>query len=234
MIATARRESRLNELVREAEGAAGSIQICAGDIAEAETHGKLLSLANNELGGLDLLINNAGVGSFGPFHEGSAEVFRKVVDVNLLAAAELTRASFSQLRAGHSPMVVFMGSVLGHFAVPLKSEYCATKFALRGLSESIRMEYRTFGIDVLMVSPSTTDSEFFDQALADSTKINWKRYGAMAPEQVATKTLRAIEKGKREIILTPGGKAITWFNRFLPGAAQRVLAKDAKHIGSSD
>ena len=115
--------------------------------------------------------------------------------------------------------------MLAHRAAPLKSEYCASKFALHGFSDSLRAELTKDKIDLLLVSPSTTDSEFFDHVIEDKTSKNWKQSGAMPPEVVATKTVRAIKKGKHEIILTHGGRFIVWLDRLLPGIANRVIAR---------
>ncbi|MEM8542324.1 MAG: SDR family NAD(P)-dependent oxidoreductase, partial [Pseudomonadota bacterium] len=116
-------------------------------------------------------------------------------------------------------------SVLGHRAVPLKSEYCASKFAIHGFSDAIRAELSRDGIDLLLVSPSTTDSEFFDAAIDDPTSKDWKKGGAMSPEIVASRTLRAIRKRRHEIILTFGGRILVWLDRMIPGIANRIIAK---------
>jgi len=107
----------------------------------------------------------------------------------------------------------------------LKSEYCASKFALHGFSDAIRAELTKNEIDLLLVSPSTTDSEFFDQAIEDNTNKNWKTGKAMPPETVAAKTIRAIKKGKHEIILTFGGRFIVWLDRLIPGIANHIMAR---------
>ncbi len=137
----------------------------AGDIVEAEVRRRLLDTAQAELGGLDLLVNNAGVGAIGPFAEASEARLRRVMEVNFFAPAELIRSAVPLLRAGNRPMIVNISSVLGHRAIPKKSEYCASKFALHGLSDSIRTELTFCGIDVLLVSPGTTATEFFDNVL---------------------------------------------------------------------
>jgi short-subunit dehydrogenase len=107
----------------------------------------------------------------------------------------------------------------------LKSEYCASKFAIHGFSDSIRAELSKDGVALLLVSPSTTDSEFFDSAIADDTEKDWKKGGAMPPEKVAAKTIRAIKKRRHEIILTFGGKALVWLDRLVPGIADRIVAR---------
>jgi short-subunit dehydrogenase len=118
-----------------------------------------------------------------------------------------------------------MNSVLGHRATPLKSEYCASKFAVHGLSDAIRAELVGDGIDLLLVSPSTTDSDFFDSAIEDPTGKDWKKGGAMPPEVVAAKTIRAMRKRRHEIILTFGGRIIVWLDRIIPGIANRLVAR---------
>ncbi|MDG2182303.1 MAG: SDR family NAD(P)-dependent oxidoreductase, partial [Mariniblastus sp.] len=121
--------------------------------------------------------------------------------------------------------IVNMSSVLAHRATPLKSEYCASKFALHGFSDALRAELANDSIDLLLVSPSTTDSEFFDHAIEDTTGKNWKTRGAMPPSIVASKTIRAMKKGKHEIILTLGGRLIVWMDRLIPGIANRIMAR---------
>jgi len=118
-----------------------------------------------------------------------------------------------------------MSSILAHRAAPLKSEYCASKFALHGFSDSIRAELADDGVGLLLVSPSTTDSEFFASAIEDQTGKNWKKRGSMPPEVVAAKTIRAITKRKHEIILTHGGRFLVWLDRLVPGVANRIMAR---------
>lgn len=225
VVACARREERLSELVQEIESAGGKCLTVAGDITSAATRSKLLETCANQLGGLDILINNAGIGAMGRFDEANNQRLRKVFEVNFFAAAELIRESLPILKSGSKPIIVNMSSVLGHRAAPLKSEYCASKFALHGFSDAIRAELSQNGVSLLLVSPSTTDSEFFDSSIEDNTKKDWKIRGAMPPETVAAKTIRAIKKNKHEIILTHGGRFIVWLDRLIPGIANRVMAR---------
>ena len=126
-------------------------------------------------GGLDVLINNAGVSAHGRFADSDEPTLRRVMEVNFFAAAELTRLALPLLhvqnpnRRSQNPIpaaIVNIGSIIGHRGLPLNSEYAASKFALRGWSESLRAELAADGVDVLLVSPGTTDTEFFDHLLA--------------------------------------------------------------------
>lgn len=225
LIVCARRKDRLDELSQQINATGQKCLPIVGDITAPATRSQILEVAQNELGGLDILINNAGIGAMGRFDEATPDRLRKVFEVNFFAAADMIREALPQLKSGKDPIIVNMSSVLAHRAAPLKSEYCASKFALHGFSDSIRAELTLNKIDLLLVSPSTTDSEFFDSAIEDSTKKNWKKGRAMPPEAVAAKTIRAIKKGKHEIILTHGGRFLVWLDRLIPGIANRVMAK---------
>jgi len=196
-----------------------------GDVTDAAVRKKLLTAAQEHFGGLDILINNAGVGAMGRFDSASEDRIRKVFEVNFFAVADFIRESLSLLKNGDDSLIVNLSSVLGHRAVPLKSEYCASKFAIHGFSDAIRAELAGDGIELLLVSPSTTDSEFFDSAIEDSAKKDWKKGGAMSPEAVATRTVRAMKKRNHEIILTFGGRTLVWLDRIIPGIANRIIAK---------
>jgi len=198
---------------------------CVADVTSAEDRAKLFSACDANFGGLDILINNAGVGAMGRFDQADAERMRSVFEVNFFALAEMTRESLPMLKAGDDPLIVNISSVLGHRGEPLKGEYSASKFAVHGFSDAIRAELVADGVDVLLVSPSTTDSEFFDSAIEDETKKDWKKGGAMPPETVAAKTLRAMRKRRHEIILTFGGRILVWLDRMIPGLANRMIAK---------
>jgi len=225
LLVTARRTERLQELVDEIGALSGEATFVAGDIADPGFRAQLVDVVRERFGSLDVLVNNAGIGAFGRFDQADEARLRRLMEVNFFAPVELTRLLLPLMRAGQRPIVVNVGSVLGHFAVPLKSEYCASKFALHGFSDALRCELVRDGIDVLLVSPSTTTSEFFDNVVDSQEKPNAPVTKAMSPAMVAKKTVRAIEQGRNEIILSVGGKLLVWFDRLFPTAANWVMAK---------
>ena len=225
LIINARRKERLEELAAQLSQPQASCVIVVGDVTDRNVRARMLAAAQENFGGLDILINNAGIGAMGRFDEATEDRMRQIFEVNFFAVCEFIRESLPLLKAGHEPVIVNLSSVLGHRAVPLKSEYCASKFAIHGFSDAIRAELSQDGIDLLLVSPSTTDSEFFDAAIDDPTKRDWKKGGAMSPEVVASRTLRAIKKRRHEIILTFGGRILVWLDRMIPGIANRIIAK---------
>ncbi len=228
VVLNARRDDRLAEVVAAIQASGGKAISVVGDIAVPRTRELLIEACVKQFGRLDFLLNNAGIGAMGPFAEASPERLLRIMAVNFFAPAELTRLAIPLLRKSDRAIIVNVGSVLGHRAVGLKSEYCASKFALHGLSDSIRAELAGDKIDLLLVSPSTTDSEFFDSAIEDNTNVQWKGRRAATPQGVARKTLAAMRRGSHEIILTPAGNALVWIDRLAPTLANRLIQENTR------
>ncbi|HEV3137779.1 MAG TPA: SDR family NAD(P)-dependent oxidoreductase [Pirellulales bacterium] len=226
LVIVARRRERLDELAGSLADASGRVEVLAGDVTLSEVRQAAVDLATSAFGGLDLLINNAGGGAMGRFAEASAERLRQVMELNFFAPAELIRAALPLLKAGRKPMVVNVGSILGHRGIPGCAEYCASKFALQGLSESLRAEFARLGIDLLVVSPARTQTEFFQQAI-DAGKTPWSRIRGVSPQVVARRTATAIGRGRHEIVISPSGKLVVWMNRLMPRVMDAILARYA-------
>lgn len=227
LVITGRRQERLDELAIELRGIGADFAGVAGDIADVETRLALIAKATNEFGGLDALVNNAGIGAIGPFANSDEARLRKLMEVNFFAPVELMRLALPVLRQGRQPIIANVGSVLGHRAVANKSEYCASKFAMHGFSDALRCELASDGIDVLLVSPSTTSSEFFDRVLSANVDSQHSLRSAMTPQAVARKVVAGMRSGKHEIILSAGGKALVWLDRICPPIMNRILARFA-------
>ncbi len=105
------------------------------------------------------------------------------MEVNFFALVEMTRAALPLLKQGRRPIIVNVSSILGHRGVPHNSEYAASKFAVHGFSESIRAEFAATGIDVLVVSPGTTETEFFDQVIESNGGPKWPEHTAVTAER---------------------------------------------------
>ncbi|MFG0263897.1 MAG: SDR family NAD(P)-dependent oxidoreductase [Rhodopirellula sp. JB055] len=229
VIAVARREERLAELAA-ATSDPMRVHSIVGDVTDASTREKAMAAADSlRDGGLDLLVNNAGVGAIGPFADASPDRMRRVMEVNFFAPVDWTRDALPRLRqvaqSGERSVICNIGSVLGHRAVPDKSEYCASKFALHGWNDSLRAELVSDGIGVTLVSPSTTRSEFFDSLVETDPDQKSKSIGSWPPRRVAQATLMAIKRGRSEVILSLGGKALVYADRVAPPVMNGLLAK---------
>lgn len=227
VVAMGRRRDRLAAL-SETLRAEGRLRIVAGDVTQRNDRLAALDEAVREFGGLDALVNNAGIGALGLFERASEEQLRQIMEVNFFAPAEFIREALPDLIRGSRPIVVNVSSVLGHRAIPDMSEYCASKFALHGLSDSLRAEFAPLGIDVLLVSPSTTKSEFFEQAVGQSGRSP-NRFSAMTAEAVARCIVAGMLGGRHEIILSAGGNALVWLDRLCPPLANWLVANWGSH-----
>jgi len=224
LVLVARRREKLEELTAELKSFSGRFEIVAGDVTDPAIRAQAVERAQESFGGLDLLVNNAGIGAVGRFEDADPDRLRRVMEINFFAAAEMIRAALPLLKQGNRPIVVNLGSILGHRAIPRASEYSASKFALRGLSESLRAEFSPLGIDVLLVSPGTTETEFFASAI-EREEYPWGKQKGVPAELVARRTVRAIERGRHEILVNARGRLLVGLNRFFPRLVDRVLAR---------
>lgn len=228
LLVTARREDRLADLEKEAKPLGGHLCSLAGDITEGTFREALVALALRHWNGaLDGLINAAGVGYFGELPNSTANETEATIDVDVVAPLELTRLCIPALAKGNKPLIVNIGSVLGHVPAPRKAVYVASKFAIRGFSDSLRMELAPKGIGVMHVSPSTTATEFFDIATDDQRLKSKMLKRAMTPEQVAIEIVAGMRHGKRELVLSAGGRWLVRLHHFFPRLAERLMAKFA-------
>jgi short-subunit dehydrogenase len=220
VILTGRSADRLAAVVDglKDEGAdpARMITVAADLTVEADRR-RLFTLTRERLGALDLVINNAGVGATGQFETHDASVLRRVFEINVFAMAEVCRESLPLLAGGRDPVMVTMGSINARRALPGRSEYCASKFAVTGFTEAIRVEWRRFGIHVLQVNPGFTDTPFDEHVVADTARVSVNHRRTMSPNVVARATMRAIERRRREITLSWQGKLFVLTSIFAPG-----------------
>ncbi len=233
VVANARRQDRLSELQQSLANqqasrptaALGQLHTVAGDITDPTVRAAVIAMAEQlGEGRLDLLVNNAGIGALGPFEQASESRLRRVMEVNFFAPVELTRAALPLLHQGRMPVLCNIGSVLGHRAVPNKSEYCASKFAMHGWSDALRAELRPSGIQVTLISPSTTRSEFFDAVIDTPQGTTSRSLGSWPPERVARATLAAIAARRSEAILSLAGKALVYADRLAPPLVNFAVA----------
>jgi len=227
VVVVARREDRLHELAGRITALGRPVELVVGDITDPATRQQSLDAAQSKLGGLDILVNNAGVGALGPFEGAGVERLRRVMEVNFFSLAEMTRLALPRLKQGVKPIVVNVGSIVGHRGVPNRSEYSASKFAVQGFSEAIRAEFSRLGIDVLVVSPGPTGTEFFDNEIERTMDAKWPKPTPADADDVARQIVRAIRKGRHEIIPYRLGRLFDRLNRLSPRLVDWLMARYA-------
>ena len=198
-----RHEGRLAEAAAET-GAELSV-VC--DLRDPESVEAAFSLINKEFGRLDLLVNNAGVGWFLSVEDTEEADWDAMIGTNLTGTWRVTRKAIPLLLEAESAAILNVISVAGRKAFPGSSAYCASKFGMLGLAESIREEYRDRGLRVINLLPGAVDTPFWDDIEGD-----WDRSRMLRPETVAEAALGALrlppEALAEEIVLGPAGGAL--------------------------
>ncbi len=186
-----------------------------------------------ELGDIDVLVNNAGVIQVGPFETMTVEDFEESLEVHFYAPLYFTWAVLPQMRRDRCGRIINISSFGGLVGVPHLAPYCVGKFALSGLSETLRAELAHDGIQVTNVCPwlmrTGSPRHAFFKGKAALEKA-WFMAGAvmplltMKPERAARKILEASADGRAQLILTPQGKLAVHLKQLFPELALRMLA----------
>jgi NAD(P)-dependent dehydrogenase (short-subunit alcohol dehydrogenase family) len=152
--AAARRVERMRDL--EAAG----VRLLPMDVTDDESMTSGIKQIIEETGRLDILVNNAGYGSYGALEDVSLDEARRQFDVNVFGLARLTQLALPHMRAQRSGHIVNVSSIGGKIYEPLGDWYHATKFAVEGLSDSLRVEVKPFGIKVVVIEPGAIKTEW--------------------------------------------------------------------------
>jgi len=230
VMAAARNWDLLVQLKEEVRANGQTLDIVQADVATPEGREAMVRAVRNTFGGLDVLINNAGIGATGHFAESSPDVLRSIMETNFFGTVETTRAVLPMLIEGKTPAVVNVSSILGRRAIPGRSLYSASKFAVEGWTQAIRAEFARWDIDVITINPGLTQTNFSQNMLERNAKQSLDHMRGMTPDQVAKATLDALAAGKRAVNLTLQGKALLFANRFLPGLVDRITKKKVKQL----
>ena len=225
VLAAARSLPLLEQLANEVHSKSGTLEIVAADVTGAEDRKRMVEAAHRHFGGLDILINNAGIGATGHFMDATADRMRSIFEVNFFGLTETTRAFLPLLKVGTNPAIVNISSVAGKCALPGRPDYSSSKFAVHGFSEALRAEIAKDGIEVLVVNPGLTQTNFSTNMIEAKARFKLDHMRGMTSEQVADATLNALETHKSEISLTFLGRLLLFGRRFFPSVIDWVTRR---------
>jgi short-subunit dehydrogenase len=203
---TARTADELAKLVGELRAAGVEAEAYPSDLADPAAREKLVADVVGRFGRLDVLVNAAGVASFGEFATSTPEILRTVTEINFFVPADLTRLAVPHLveswrggPVGWRPAVVNVASICGRVGIPSLPEHCGSKHALVGLSEALRAEFARFDIDVLLVLPGVVRSDDLNRhLLRNDGQIYLNFDGAQRPEEVGASVVRSLVRNRKE------------------------------------
>ena len=219
VLAVARHEQALTPLL---ERYPNSLCWVAADLTFLSDRRKVLTAAE-AIGGINLLINAAGVNHFAMLEQLDDSDINAMLAVNISAPMCLTKLLLPLLKRADSAMVVNVGSTYGSIGYPGYASYCATKFALRGFSEALRRELADTRVNVLYVAPRATRTSMNSaaaQALNDALKAN-----VDDPQTVASAVIHAIAGDRRDLYLGWPERFFVRLNNLLPHLVDRGLRK---------
>jgi short-subunit dehydrogenase len=229
VVLAARSIVKLHQLKKKLSSDSNKIIAIECDVTQPTDCTHLVKQSVEQLGSIDVLINNAGISMRAAFEEVKLDVLREVMNVNYWGTVYCSKAALPHLVASKGSLVA-VSSVVGFKGLPGRSAYSSSKFAIHGLFESIRMEYLKSGLHVLIACPGFTASNIRKNALnaeglaqdetpRDETKMD-------DPHLVAQQILQAIRERKDFMLKNRQGKLIYYLNKFFPKWLERKIAKE--------
>ena len=206
LVVSARSTDELASLVDEIRAMGGEAEAVPVDLLDPLQRDLLVSIPQERFGGLDCLVNCAGISSFGEFATSSPEILRQVMQLNFFVPAELIRLARPHLHrsalAGRRPAVMNVASICGRAGIPSLPEHCASKHALVGLTEALRSEFVRFGIDVLLALPGLVKSDDLNRHLIrNEGRVFLDFENAQPADEVAEGIVNALIRNRRETAL---------------------------------
>lgn len=223
--------ARLSLTARSAEGlarAAGqSALITAGDLTLEETRRQVVERTLERFGAIDVLINNAGVGIYGHSWDAPMDGVRYMMELNFFALLGMIQLVTPHMRQRKSGTIVNVGSIGGKIPLPWMTLYTASKYAVTGLTEGLRMELRGDNVKTLLVCPGYVSTGFQQHVRAGSApgSVVRARRMAITPAQCAHAIRRGVEREARTILAPKAGWLLVAAARLFPWLVEARMAK---------
>lgn len=218
VVVLARRAGELEELVEECVHAgAASAGIAVADVTDDERVGQVVADVLREHGRLDAVLHCAGVVTYGRTEDVSAADFEQVVATNLLGSATLARHVIPVFRQRETGVLVLVGSLLGHVAVPEMTPYVVSKWAVRALARQLALENRDLRhVHIAHVAPGSVDTEIYDNALDSAGAVNKPPPPVITPERAARVVYDQIRRPRAESQTAWANYALIWAYDLFP------------------
>lgn len=226
VVITGRNETRLNQVGSELD-AIGAANLCLRlDVSKEADNAQLVKETIKSFGGIDILINNAGISMRALFEEIELDVFKRVMDINFNGTLYATKYCLPHILKSKGS-IVGISSINGYRGTPARTAYTASKYAMNGFFESLRTEVMHRGVHVLVACPGFTGTNIRNAALtADGTSQGESPRDEgkmMTSEKVADGIIKAIKKRKRDIVFTSQGKLAVFLNKWMPGRMDKIV-----------
>jgi hypothetical protein len=223
VVLAARTQTKLQAVVDAQPEFRGRLHIVPADVTKEEDVRRLVSTTIAQLGRIDILVNNAGIGMRADIAETPVDDARALMEVNFCGPLRCIQAVLPQMRQQKSGQIVNIGSVLSAVVSARNGIYCASKFALLALTDTLRMELHGTGIEVISVWPAYTDTPFFDNMYRYGNVAKMSPFKGQHPSQVASAVLYACAHHKRQVVLTLSARIAIWLRRLSPSLLDTIV-----------
>src|ERR1700693_4245978 len=216
VVLAARTQAKLQAVVDAHPDLRERLHIVPADVTKDEDVRRLVATAIAQLGRVDILVNNAGIGMRAAIAEAPLDDVRSLMEVNFYGPLRCIQAVLPHMRQQGAGQIVNIGSVLSVVVTVRNGVYCASKFALLALTDTLRMELHGTGIEVISVLPAYTETPFFDHMYRYGNVAHMSPFKGQHPAQVARAILRACARHTRQIVLTLSARIAILLRRLSP------------------
>ena len=235
VVLNARNEEALRRVTKEINAEGGKAIHVAGDVGQFDDVQNIADEAIRRFGGFDTWVNNAGVSIYGPVLDQSLEDQRRLFDTNYWGVVHGSMVACDHLRA-RGGALINVGSVLSDVAIPIQGTYCATKHAVKGYTDALRMELEEEGapISVTLIKPSAIDTPYTKHAKNLMAVEPMNPPPVYAPETVAEAILHCAENPERDLYVGGGGKVLAATSQHAPRLADKLIGATMFEVQKSD
>jgi short-subunit dehydrogenase len=215
LVIAARSKKSLDAVARECRSLGAEVHVIVADMAKPADVKSMVARADEALGGIDVLVNNAGLGLTGPIAELDPDDLRYVFEVNVVAPHIATLAVLPGMIRRKRARIINVGSVASHISSPNLGGYSGTKFALKAMTDALRMELRGTGVGATLICPGPIATEFVVNSKGVKGILPTRPVGA-APLDVAKAICKAITRGSAELFIPAYYQPIVGMNSMAP------------------
>ncbi len=239
VVLASRNAQALQHVVDDIRAEGGRAAYVVADVADAEAVQRIGEVAIREFGGCDTWVNNAGVSIYGRLEDIPLDDQRRLFDVNFWGSVHGCRTAVRHLRS-RGGVLINIGSIVSDRAIPLQGVYSASKHAIKGYTDALRMELERDGapIAVTLIKPAAIATPYIDHARTYMSEKPTLPPPAYHPDVVARAILRCAERPEREVVVGGAGHLVSTLGRLAPRAADKYMErvvieqqKSSDHVG---
>lgn len=225
VVLAARNKSALNEVAEECEQRGGEALVVQTDVTEEKAVENLAKKAVKEFGRIDVWVNNAGVGLYGPFEESPSDAYHRLLETNLFGVIYGARAAVRQFRKQDDGVLINVSSQTAVGGFPYNAYYGVSKFGVRALGNMLNQELQDTNVEVCTVMPASTDTPFFQHAANYMGRAVQPVGSIDTAEKVAKEIVEVARNPKREVMVPRTGHAMGAFVNVAPKVYNKVIRR---------